>query len=172
MGREVRRVPKGWKHPQDADGNWIPLLDGGFKDRLEEWEAGLALWLEGKRDDWKGGTIEHGEPRTEQAWVAWTGDRPRVEEYMPDWPESERTQLVMYGDTTEGTPISPAFDTPEELARWLVDNRASAFAGSTASYEAWLRVCRGGYAPSAIAHVVDGRGTITSGVEGLKDDPI
>ena len=76
----------------------------------------------------------------------------------------ERTLYMMYETCTEGTPISPAFKTPEELARWLADSGASAFGNMTASYEAWLRVCRGGYACSAVMH----GGKFQSGVEGLK----
>ena len=84
---------------------------------------------------------------------------------MPDWPETERTHYQMYETTTEGTPISPVMSSPEELARWLVDNEADAFAGQPASYEAWLRMCRGGYAPSMVIT----NGVIESGVEALKD---
>jgi len=70
---------------------------------------------------------------------------------------------MMYEDTSEGTPISPAFATPEELARWLVDNNASAFGDSTGSYEVWLRVARGGWAPSMVATAAG----LTSGVDAL-----
>jgi hypothetical protein len=69
----------------------------------------------------------------------------------------------MWETTSEGSPISPPFATPEDLARWLADTGASAMGGQGASYESWLRVCRGGYAPSMVA--VDG--VMTSGVEGL-----
>ena len=82
---------------------------------------------------------------------------------MPNWPAEQRTHLMMYEDTSEGTPISPAFKTPEELARWLADNNASAFGSDTASYEAWLRVARGGWAPSMV--VADGK--VQNGVEAL-----
>jgi len=70
---------------------------------------------------------------------------------------------MMYETTSEGTPISPAFATPEELAQWLADNGASSFGSSTASYESWLRVAKGGWAPSAI---MDQNG-LRSGVEAL-----
>jgi hypothetical protein len=53
--------------------------------------------------------------------------------------------------------------TPEELARWLTDTNASAFGGEGASYEGWLRVARGGFAPSAV--IADGK--MQSGVEAL-----
>jgi hypothetical protein len=84
----------------------------------------------------------------------WAGQRPHRDDYMPNGPAEERTHLMMYEDTSEGTPISPAFKTPEELARWLADNGASAFGRDTASYASWLRVARGGFAPSMV--MVDG----------------
>lgn len=57
---------------------------------------------------------------------------------------------MMYENTSEGTPISPVFETPEALARWLADNNASAFGGMGATYEQWLATCREGFAPSAV----------------------
>jgi hypothetical protein len=80
---------------------------------------------------------------------------------MPNWPDDVSTHLMMYEDTTEGTPISPAFKTPEELAQWLVDNKASAFGRSLGTYEGWLRVARGGFAPSMV--VIEG--VTTTGVD-------
>ena len=46
---------------------------------------------------------------------------------------------MIYETCSEGSPISPAFETPEELARWLTDN---SFGSMTATYEQWLL---GGY---------------------------
>jgi hypothetical protein len=57
---------------------------------------------------------------------------------MPDWPKEQRTHYQMYETTTEGTPISPVMDSPESLARWLVDNNAASFGPCTATYEQWL----------------------------------
>ena len=35
MGREVRMVPKGWKHPKNEKGNFIPLMGGGpYSERV------------------------------------------------------------------------------------------------------------------------------------------
>jgi hypothetical protein len=81
--------------------------------------------------------------------IDYHGGGPIKEDYMPDWPETECSYLMMYEDCSEGTPISPAFKTPEELARWLVENNVSAFGDMTATYEEWLRTCIGRYAPSA-----------------------
>jgi hypothetical protein len=44
----------------------------------------------------------------------------------------------MWETTSEGSPISPVFATPQELARWLADTKASAFGDITESYETWL----------------------------------
>lgn len=139
MGREVRRVPKDWRHPKDERGNYIPMHEH-FPYNAEEVEEGL-------RDGWlKGESPYYGVP------------------VMPQWPDSERTHLMMYENTTEGTPLSPAFETPEELARWLADNNVSAMGYSGASYKSWLSMCRRGWAPTGIS--ING-GPIVSGVEGL-----
>lgn len=41
----------------------------------------------------------------------------------------------MWETTSEGSPISPPFATPEELARWLADTGASAFGNQTATFD-------------------------------------
>lgn len=149
MGREVRRVPADWVHPGDGE---IPLLDGEtYENDVEDWERECRLYKEG---------TDTYEP----------GDRPERDRYMlPGLPDEQRTHLQMYETCTEGTPISPVFATPEEVARWCADNGASAFAGQTASYEAWLRIAKGGYAPSAIITI---GGPLISGVEAFKDDDV
>lgn len=87
--------------------------------------------------------------------------RPDPADYMPVFPEGTATGWVMYETTSEGTPISPVFEMPEELARWLADNGASTFGHSTATYDQWLGMIRAGWAPSAVS---DGSG-LRSGVE-------
>lgn len=166
MGREVRRVPRGWEHPKQDNGDFIPLFDGSnFTKEQQEWDEVAAKWAEGLRDDWNGGwkPLEEDDEKS-MTFEEWYGGRPDAEDYMPEWTEEDRTQLMMYENTTEGTPISPAFETPEELARWLADNGASAFGSSTASYDAWLRVAKGGYEPSAVYTPEHG---LQSGMEAL-----
>lgn len=165
MGRVVRMVPADWQHPKDDNGKYIPLHDRDCAAEQQDWDKGLALWVQGLRDNYKGGTEPHGERPDIYGWKEWTGGRPNDEDYMPRWSREQRTHLMMYEDTSEGTPISPAFETPEELARWLADNGASAFGHSGASYEQWLAVARGGWAPSM---VMDSRG-VRSGVEAMSD---
>ena len=90
----------------------------------------------------------------------WDGPRPVAESHMPDFEPGTATHLMMYDlrmyeNTTEGTPISPAFATPEELARWLADNGASAFGCATADYDAWLAAILRGR-PTVAALTSDG----------------
>ncbi len=153
MGREVRRVPADWQRPRYTEenaphsravGRYIPMFEGGYAEAAAEF-------------------LEKANTEGLQAAIDYYGEAPKQENYMPDWPLEQRTHLMMYEDTTEGTPISPAFATAEELARWLTDTGASSFGNQTASYEAWLRVAKGGFAPSAILY----DGSLISGVEAL-----
>lgn len=147
MGREVRRVPVGWRHPVDEQGSEIPVHDG-YNKRLSVWEEENQKWTEGLRSDWKGGWRPIEEEHRGMTFAEWDGERPKKEDYMPDWPFEERTHYQMYETCTEGTPISPMMDSPEALARWLADNGASAFGDQAASYEQWLGMIDEGSAPS------------------------
>ena len=134
MGREVRMVPADWKHPTRKGGGYRPLHGDSYAKLAAEWEAG---GLEGET-------------------------RPRPEEYMPEWPASERTHYQMYETCTEGTPLSPPMATPEALAHYLAQTGASAFGRMTATYDQWLAMIRDGWAPSAVISPARG---LVSGVE-------
>lgn len=162
MGREVRMVPPDWVHPKvDRHGriDYQPMFNEKFSKVFAEWLETFDRFRAGNLKDYEREVY----PRGLADWLQDEGMPPNPAYYMPEWPDAERTHYMMYEDTSEGTPISPAFATPEELARWLADTGASSFAGQTASYESWLRVAKGGWAPSAI---ISG-GEMVSGVEGL-----
>lgn len=55
------------------------------------------------------------EPERLASYEEYAGPRPDASDYMPDWPEAERTHYQMYENTSEGTPISPVMATPEDL---------------------------------------------------------
>lgn len=163
MGREIRRVPKDWEHPKREDGDYIPLEKGPFSKVLSDWREDRDQWEKGLRRRWGFGD----NPDT---WIPiegdmefddWVGGLPSPEEYMPEFAPGAATHLMMYEDCSEGTPISPAFATSEELARWLADNNASSFGSMTASYDQWLATIKVG---SAISAVFDSKG-FRSGVE-------
>lgn len=171
MGREVRKVPADWQHPEHDEGGFRPLHGRDFQSEVVEWHEGNAKWKEGFVSDWKDGWKPKSADMLDCSWEEWSGECPEAADYMPSWPDEARTHFMMYETTTEGTPISPAFATPEELAKWLVDNKASAFAGETASYEAWLKVCQGRPAPSAIGTIGPAGMVLESGVEALARQP-
>jgi len=159
MGRELRKVPKEWNHPKREDGTFIAIFESSYDERAKDWDKECADWDSGKFPDYAS------EENKKLSYSEWNGDRPEKDDYMPSWTDDVATHYMMYETTSEGTPISPAFETPEELAKWLHETGASSFATRTASYKSWLRVCKGGYAPSAI--VTDSAGLI-SGVEAMR----
>jgi hypothetical protein len=160
MGREVRRVPKNWQHPKQKDGRYYPLFDGNFKKYFAEWMEGWEKWQLGLCEQCnKWGQID---PEYKQTtYSEYEGSIPSPDDYMPEWTDEQKTHLMMYETCSEGTPISPAFETPEELARWLADNEASAFGSLTATYEEWLGMAKAGCAPSAVLDSTE----VHSGVE-------
>lgn len=171
MGREVRKVPASWVHPRDERGRYIPLHDGdALAQATAAWDAGNAAWSLGYVEDYSANQAWKLKDGTEDSttYAEYSGERPDPKDYMPSWPEQLCTYLMMYEDTSEGTPISPAFATPEEMARWLADNGASAFGDMTATYEQWLATCKRGFAPSMVMTVnKDHTATIESGVADL-----
>jgi len=139
--------------------------EGPIEDAIEAYEAEL----EGQKELWDKRALEYVDDDIydkmsfEEYFEEYYGGAPDPDHYMPSWTEEEKTHIMMYQNTSEGTPISPAFETPEELARWLADNGASSFGEMTATYEQWLGVCRGGWAPSAVMQ----GGVLQSGVAAL-----
>ena len=151
MSRKVRKVPANWQHPKNSYDKYQPMYDNNYEDVAKEWLASCILWSKGEHPDQYDGCKYY-----------WEYDgAPDEEYYRPKWKAEEQTHYMMYEDTSEGTPISPAFATVEELAQWLADTGASSFADATATYEQWLYTCNGGYAPSA---VIENR-VFKSGVE-------
>lgn len=166
MGREVRMVPADWMHPKEQTfdhrtGQYVekykPLFAPGWAKSAKEWDEEREKWERGEYPSYTA-EANKGIPYDQYA-----GRRPYSGDYMPDWPAEHRTHYMMYEDTSEGTPTSPAFATPEELAQWLADNGASAFDDNTTNYEHWLRVASGGLAPSMVIT----NGVIENGVQAL-----
>jgi hypothetical protein len=163
MGREVRMVPANWNHPakctDQGEIQFVPLLEGSFAERAAQYAADKEKWDRGEFPDWAS------DESKKLPFEEWEGESPSADDYMPDWKPEEKTHLMMYEDTSEGTPISPAFATPEELARWLSDTGASSFGSFTATYEQWLSTCKRGFAPSAIYSASTG---LIGGVEAME----
>jgi hypothetical protein len=89
--------------------------------------------------------------------VTWKGLGGIESPYEP--PEGPGWQMW---ENVSDSPISPVFKTPEKLATWLTDSKASAFAGQTATYDEWLSMIHEG---SALTGVMDKEtGVFRSGV--------
>lgn len=130
-------------------------------DGIDRWRATAAiLKAAGLPEDW--GTCQtcsgSGIHPDDQAMVdAWESEPP------PSGPGFQ-----MWETTSEGSPISPVFATPELLASWLATNGASAFGSEGATYEQWLGMIRAEWAPSAMMR--DG-GPLVSGVQAISEMP-
>ena len=166
MSRELRRVPANWEHPKNAQDHHVPLFDGSFSKHAAKWDEEAAQWEKGfhrsyASDKWEPKTVD-----MTGTFADWDGERPDEKDYMPDWPDAERTHYQMYESVTEGTPISPVMESPESLAHWLADNEASAGPYATATYDQWLAMIKAG---SSVGSFVMNRATgeIISGVEAV-----
>jgi hypothetical protein len=98
------------------------------------------------------------------------GIHPDEIEAMESWKATEPPTgegWQMWETCSEGSPISPVFKTPEELAHWLADTGASSFGSQTSSYESWLGMIVGdGWSPSMVIE----NGVCKSGVDFVAKD--
>ena len=152
MGREIKRVPLDFDWPMGKI--WPP-----FMANICTKEIGYCIGKD-KTDEEKCAACRHAGRLAGRLWNQWCD--------CPQWeiepPSGEGYQL--WETTSEGSPMSPVFKTPEELAQWLFDNKASSFGHNTASYEHWLNFIKGpGWAPTAIVS----NGIIMSGVEAVTE---
>ena len=163
MGREVRYVTEDWQPHNRAK------FDGlEFEEDLKNWEKQKRLWDKGQHQTYDGKIValEKTYPDIDfdgMSFEEWHGPGPNPDDYTPTRLGDELTHMVMYENTSDGTPISPKFpiDDAEGLATWLADNNASSCGSMTASKEEWLSMIDSGFAPSAVST----GGELKSGVE-------
>lgn len=147
MGREIRRVPANWEHPRyttdtatrrDLVGQYIPLQDN-YDQALERFTEDISKMGLGEAIEYHGG----GPLRDDHA---------NYEGKPLDWWQA-------YETVSEGTPVSPAFATAEELIKYLVKNgdfwdqqRSDRGMSTKCGYsqKAAEEFVRGGWAPSAM----------------------
>lgn len=157
MGREVRRVPKDFDWPLGMiwPGFFLSVcseMDDIAKDKSREERCKLCRkWA-----------------RLSGIGVSGRGSFrcPDLDKFRNP-PEGPSYQL--WNTTTEGHPMSPPFEKPEDLARWLVDNKISSLGHFTSTYEEWLEFIRGpGWAPSGVMALDgEGRSEVMSGVSAM-----
>jgi hypothetical protein len=138
MGREVKRVPMDFNWPMKERwfGYVLPPVFCQLCDGTGKNGTAYCHCCEGEGKVWPKVEIPAGD-----GWQMWE-------------------------TCSEGSPISPVFTTPEELAHWLADNKASAFGDMTATYEEWLGMIGAGY--SAGSMVID-CGVMKSGVAAMAE---
>ena len=108
MGREIRMVPPNWEHPKNEYGEYIPMHDRTFDEAFTEYAKNYNTWKNKTHEnysdeysfgDWFGGIYPNG--------------------YRPEFKE-EPTWFQVYETVSEGTPVTPPFETKEELVEYLV----------------------------------------------------
>lgn len=156
--REVKAlVKKGrlvdWTHRIVPDQGWVRWEDGRIPtaaevnaaqrsrefgcrhDSLNRWilvetrARRLGVW--GRCEVCDGnGSVPHQDPELQRAFESWKPSQP---------PRGPGYQL--WETTSEGSPVSPVFESAEVLARWCTTN-ATIFASMKTSYENWLKMFR------------------------------
>ena len=115
MGREIRRVPKGWEHPRDSQGEYKHMCDSTYKDAAEKYVKEFLEWQDDTSE-----IAKHKDDGCKYYWE-FAGYPPDEDNYRPEF-ESEPTCYQVYQTVSEGTPVSPVFETKDELKVWLVNN--------------------------------------------------
>ena len=136
MGREIKRVQMDFDWPIGKI--WPGYMHGVCSEAIEYCMGGERL--------------EHDMACEICRHAAKLAGRPILSYGCPQWKidplPGEGWQ--MWETETEGSPMSPVFKTPEGLAQWLVDNRASASGYQTATYDEWFAMIKKGWAPSMV----------------------
>lgn len=138
MGREIRKVAKGWQHPKNENGNYKPQRETFFDDAFNDWLKDRQDFLDGKDESAK----KHYSELTTLNFHDWAGGPPEPGYYREvKWTEEEACCFQYYENVSEGTPLSPVFDSLKELEDWLVNEHGH-------SRHAAQEFCKSGYAPS------------------------
>lgn len=121
MGREIRRVPANWEHPITRDSygrdRKQPMHNWDFTERFAQWLADFDRIRAGNLND-----IEREcYPLGLAEWLQDEGLPPNPAYYRP-WKAEEATWYQVWETVSEGTPVSPAFETQEELIEYLAAN--------------------------------------------------
>lgn len=192
MGREIRRVPANWEHPQKYFPNYIlgvqeigyiPMYDNDADTAFSEWLKEYDKWIAAGHDEAidKYGSGEYPKNQPYISFCKWNGPPPDPERYRPKWEDGHATWYQVYETVSEGTPVTPPFETKEDLIDYLVSNgdfwdqkrrkegRSSLPCGPWTRKQAEQFVYGMGWAPSIVVN----NGAISDGIRAdinRKDD--
>jgi len=153
MSRECKRVPSGFTPPKEV---WFGYV----------LDAILCKLCNGTGERPHGPTVTwHSDPKyaSETTFCELCEGEGTV---VPHIEVPNGFAYQMWETCSEGSPISPTFDTPEELARWLADTGASACGHMTATYDQWLATIKQGCVATMIQ---DAKHGLRSGVAASTD---
>jgi hypothetical protein len=143
-GRVVRLVPKNFEHPKDGRGRFIPLFNGlDYERKRRSWLEQNQKWdkdpsIDSKDWEYKWVRKQGDEPLL---FSEWGGDIPRVEDYTSVRGTDNPSWFMMYEECSEGTPLSPAFETVDELAQYLAEQNTSIFGNWCSNSKAeWVEI--------------------------------
>ena len=117
MSRTIRRVPLDWQHPKNKSGNYAPLFDQDYESAVKEWKEEYQSWENGTHED----------HRDDYEYWEWNGNPPDPDSYRPKF-ESDPVGYQVYEDVSEGTPMSPVFESLEDMKAWLLSEGYSVHA--------------------------------------------
>ena len=121
MGREIRKVPKDWKHPRDKYGRLKPMFAEAYEDVINAWMQNHILWQKGEHPDQK---LYPKDTAACKFFAEWSGDAPGIEFYNPNkWNEDQACCFQVYENVSEGTPMSPVFETLQAVEDWMVTSQ-------------------------------------------------
>ena len=125
MGREIRRVPANYQHPQvyhDYSGEMrdVSMYDKIFEQATAEWDAKWLEWKSGVRPSYY--EKDDGDDTTIAFFSEYHGLRPNDPSEYRSWSDKEATWYQVWQTVSEGSPVSPPFATQEELISYLADN--------------------------------------------------
>ncbi|MFV1530627.1 hypothetical protein [Phaeobacter sp. JH209A] len=181
MGREIRRVPPNWDHPIVERGYGRegpqPMYDKTYQEACADWLADFDRVRSGGMESYERDCYEN-----ECHWAS-ENVAPAPDYYRP-WQSEEATWLQVWETVSEGTPVTPPFETQEELIQYLADHgdfwdqkrcqqpNWQTLWGGTPGVSGWgksqaERFVRGpGWAPSMVVEC----GRVMSGVEAVTQE--
>jgi len=126
MSRELVRVPPNYEHPRIIVERWNgprwvmkpTFHHTSYEDALSEFEEKKARVGRGELDKYE----ECYRGKTSEETIAnWLEDHSAPEkDWYRNWKVEDATWFQLWQTVTEGGPVSPAFETKEELVEYLV----------------------------------------------------
>lgn len=149
MGREIRHVPKNWEHPKTWDGHFKPLCDDYigtleyYKKDVDEFIFHMTEIIQKGKVKIYDRVFEDVKELYEYKCEDGQMNPPDINDYMPsgDW-------FQLFENVSEGTPLSPPFETKEGLVKWLINNPD--YIGHQWTKEQAEGIVKYGYSPSMV----------------------